>query len=91
MTYFNAVQNFYFSSGHGESDNKTPNFKRLVIKGRSTSTNLLEFTSQAIEIIESGSQIDIVFKDFHKAFDRVSHELLLDKLRIIGVEDCLLG
>lgn len=61
------------------------------MKGRSTSTNLLVFTSFAIDVIESGSQLDVVYTDFQKAFDRVSHKLLLKKLNDIGVDSFLLG
>lgn len=56
------------------------------VKGRSTSTNLLEFTNYAIGIIESGSQLDVIYTDFQKAFDRVSHAVLLGKLSEIGMD-----
>lgn len=61
------------------------------IKGRSTSTNLLEFTNLAIQVIESGSQLDVIYTDFQKAFDRVSHKLLLKRLGDIGLDCYLLG
>lgn len=43
------------------------------IKGRSTSTNLLEFTHKAITTIEKGYQMDAIYTDIAKAFDRVNH------------------
>ena len=55
------------------------------IKGRSTSTNLLEFTNIALRVIESGAQLDTIYTDFQKAFDSVSHRLLLRKLRDLGM------
>lgn len=60
------------------------------VKGRSTSTNLLEFTSYAVKIIESGSQLDVIYTDFKNAFDSVSHKVLLKKLSEMGIEYNLL-
>lgn len=37
------------------------------VKGRSTSTNLLEFTNFAIKVIGSGAQLDVIYADFQKA------------------------
>ena len=33
------------------------------VKGRSTVTNLIEFTNQAITVVESGEQMGVVFTD----------------------------
>lgn len=59
------------------------------IKGRSTSTNLLEFTNRIINTIESGSQLDVIYADFQKAFDRVSHNVLIKKLGALGMDNSL--
>ncbi|CAF0833620.1 unnamed protein product [Brachionus calyciflorus] len=37
--------------------------------------------------IEKGNQIDIIFTDFSKAFDKVSHRKLLVKLKAYGIAD----
>lgn len=58
--------------------------------GRSTTTNTSEFTNYAINVIESGSQLDVIYTDFQKAFDRISHNLLIKKLEKIGVHSSLL-
>jgi hypothetical protein len=42
-----------------------------------TVTNLLEYASFVPNSIEEGWQVDSVYTDFSKAFDRVRHQLLL--------------
>ena len=39
--------------------------------------------------LDDGEQIDAVLLDFSKAFDQVSHQRLLEKLRHYGVRDSL--
>lgn len=53
-------------------------------KGRSTTTNLVEFSSFVINSIEKGKQVDCIFTDFSKAFDRLNHRILILKLGILG-------
>lgn len=60
-------------------------------KRRSTSTNLITFTNYALKVIESGSQIDAIYTDIRKAFDRVKHRYLLQKLREMGIRPGMLG
>ena len=62
-----------------------PAFQHGFVKRRSTSTNLLEFTNFAINVIESGYQLDVVYTDFQTASDRVIHRILLNKLKGIGI------
>lgn len=61
------------------------------MKGRSTSTNLVEFSNYAIVTIEDGSQLDVIYTDFQKAFDRLLHSKLLSKLNKFGVHSSLLN
>lgn len=58
--------------------------------GRSAITNTTEFTHFAVNTVESGSQLDVAYLDFQKAFDRISHNLLVKKLGKIGVHSSLL-
>lgn len=55
--------------------------------GRSTSTNLLEFTSFCISGMDAGAQIDAVYTDLKAAFDRIDHRILLAKLDRLGVSN----
>jgi len=59
-------------------------------KGRSTSTNLMEFVNYTLDSIESGSQVDAIYTDIRKAFHRVRHRYLIQKLKEMGVQQCLL-
>lgn len=60
-------------------------------KGRSTVTNLIQFTSGIISGFVSGQQTDSVYTDFSKAFDKVNHDLLLYKLSVIGFSSVVLN
>jgi len=50
------------------------------IKGRSTVLQLLQMMDKWTEFSEYGGQIDVMYSDFQKAFDRVPHKRLLSKL-----------
>jgi hypothetical protein len=54
------------------------------VTGRSTSTQLLNWTDFTSRILDSQGQVDVIYLDFEKAFDKVSHDLLLTKLRLFG-------
>lgn len=58
--------------------------------GRSTQTNLLVYHQYLTKAVESGFQVDSIYTDFQKAFDRVSHSILLNKLESLGVDAPLL-
>lgn len=57
---------------------------------RSCSTNLLEFTNFTLTSMEAGHQVDALFTDFEKAFDRVPHDILIMKLAKLGIHSSLL-
>jgi hypothetical protein len=52
------------------------------VKRRSTTTNMMIYTSYLFEGIDNNKQIDSVYTDFRKAFDRVDHRILLEKICI---------
>lgn len=55
------------------------------IRGRSTVTNLLTFENYVFTSFDQRSQVDAAYLDFSKAFDKVSHDHLVAKLRACGI------
>lgn len=55
------------------------------VSGRSVDTNLCTFLEYASPIVINRGQVDTMHFDMSKAFDRVSHALLLRKLFSCGV------
>jgi hypothetical protein len=61
----------------------TPIFHPLIsdeqhgfVGGRSTSTSLVQFSNFVLSEMKNGLQVDAVYTDFPKAFNRVNHGLL---------------
>ena len=54
-------------------------------KGLSCDTQLLEFIDDITKNIDAGRQTDCLIMDFSKAFDKVSHRLLVRKLHNYGI------
>lgn len=67
-----------------------PSEQHGFLKGRSTTTNLVLFAKYIRDNIEQGYQIDVIYTDFEKAFDRVDHNILLSKLHKLGIHGDLL-
>ena len=59
-------------------------------KGRSTSTNLFCITQYISEAIDGNSQVDVIYTDYTKAFDRLDHGILCSKLQKFGFSRNLL-
>lgn len=60
------------------------------LQARSTVTNLVCFENFLSENIDSHNQADVIYTDFCKAFDKVSHNVLLSKLKSIGFSGSML-
>lgn len=59
-------------------------------RGRSTVSNLMEFSKRALEVIEAKAQLDVIYTDFSKAFDSINHVIVLEKLKSFGISNNLL-
>ena len=58
---------------------------------RSCQTNLIEFMDLITSIIDDGDPVDVVYLDFSKAFDKISHSKLCSKLKAHGVNGKVLN
>ena len=55
--------------------------------GRGTEDQLLGVYGRVCEWVDAGESVDVVFLDYSKAFDRVSHSLLIEKLYLLGFNE----
>ena len=69
------------------------NEQYVFIKGRSTVLQLLRILDDWTTQLDQGFQADVslIYTDFEKAFDKVSHQRLLNKLKSYGITDVLLS
>ena len=56
------------------------------MSGRSTTLQLLTILDKWTSILDRGGAIDVIYFDFMKAFDKVSHGRLLMKLRVYVID-----
>lgn len=85
---FESVVNNYISSViKGEIISNQHGF----CKNRSTLTNLLPYSEYLFKNLDKSEQVDVVFTDFQKAFDKIDHYLLLRKLDDFGISGNLLS
>lgn len=66
-----------------------PEMQHGFLRNRSTTTNLACFVNFLTSSIDGGGQVDVVYTDFEKAFDRVDHAILLRKLYSLGIHGSL--
>ena len=59
--------------------------------GRSCLSQLLAFHDKILSVLEQGLNVDTVYLDFAKAFDKVDHRIVLKKLSILGIRGKVLA
>ncbi|GAB0188803.1 mitochondrial enolase superfamily member 1 [Grus japonensis] len=60
------------------------------MKGRSCLTNLISFYDKVTCLVDERKAVDIVYLDFTKAFDTISHSILLENLGAYGLDGSML-
>ena len=68
------------------SNNLLSNTLHGFISGRSCITLLLENIEDLTEAIDNGEDVDVIYLDFCKAFDKVPHRRLVYKLEQLGIK-----
>jgi len=59
------------------------------IKGRSATTQLLKILDEWTDYLEGEGQINVIYTDFAKAFDKVPHKRLFHKLKAYNINENL--
>ena len=57
--------------------------------GRSCLSQLLSHYEHILQLMEDGHEVDVIYLDFAKAFDKVDFDILLKKLHSLGVRGSL--
>ncbi|CAL4084644.1 unnamed protein product, partial [Meganyctiphanes norvegica] len=70
---------------HLEDTNLLPKNQHGFISGRSTLSQLLHQIEQLIRAWEEGKATDTIYLDFAKAFDKVDHNILCQKIKRLGI------
>ena len=59
-------------------------------KGRSCTTNLLDFLEKVIKNVDQNIPMDIIYLDFSKAFDKVAINKLISKIVSMNIKGSIL-
>ena len=60
-------------------------------EGRSCLSQLLTHFDSVLTELEEGKDVDVIYIDFSKAFDKVDHTILMNKLKAVGLNGKLLA
>ncbi|PKU32528.1 rna-directed dna polymerase from mobile element jockey- hypothetical protein [Limosa lapponica baueri] len=74
-------------SKHVEEKKAIRSSQHGFTKGKSCLTNLIAFYNGMTGWIDEGRVVDVVYLDFSKAFETVSHSIFISKLRKYGLDE----
>lgn len=73
-------ESIIFKSIYNVVQNQISIYQHGFMRNRSTVSNLSNITQFISDTLEDRGQVDVVYTDFQKAFDSVSHKILISKL-----------
>ena len=76
---------------HLSTNCRVSNVQHGFRPGRSCESKLLDAVQVWNQSMENRKSVDVLFLDISKAFDKVPHVYLLEKLRIVSIDGSLLS
>ena len=73
-----------------ENNNLLSNKQHGFRKKRSCLTQLIDHVDHILKALNSGDEVDTIYLDYAKAFDKVDQQILINKLRRYGIEGNML-
>lgn len=70
---------------HLEDHNLLSDHQHGFRKKRSCLTQLLDHVDHVLKCLKNGEEVDVIYLDYAKAFDKVDHKILLAKLQSFGI------
>ncbi|CAG9110050.1 unnamed protein product [Plutella xylostella] len=83
-TFSKVFESALFKEFYNEAQAQLCDEQHGFRAGRSTTSNLLNFTSGIKPFVDNRIQVDTAYFDFRKAFDLVDNDVLLSKLAAVG-------
>ena len=69
-----------------EENSLLPSNQHGFRKTRSCLTQLIEHIDTVLRALNEGNEVDVIYLDYSKAFDKVDHKILLQKMRHYGIK-----
>ena len=70
---------------HLEENEILPDSQHGFRSKRSCLTQLIEHVDEVLKALNGGNEVDVIYLDYSKAFDKVDHQVLLAKMKMYGI------